>query len=96
MSSRAELFLNMVSGAIVMGYLVAGLFFLRFWRDTRDRLFLIFSLAFWLLGTQRVALALSSSPAETRTGLYLLRLFAFLLILAAIIDKNRGGERFQR
>jgi hypothetical protein len=93
MTARLELLLHLVSGAIVMGYVVAGLFFMRFWRETRDRLFLIFSLAFWLLGTQRLALALSSSDAEARTGLYLLRLFAFLLILGAIIDKNRGGEK---
>ena len=80
----------LVSGAMVMGYLVAGLFFCRFWRETRDRLFLIFSLAFWILGIQRLALALERTLIEEHTSLYLVRLFAFLLILAAIIDKNRG------
>jgi hypothetical protein len=78
-------------GAIVMGYLVVGLFFLRFWRETRDRLFLVFGVAFWLLAVQRVALALSPHLAETETRLYLIRLLAFILILGAIIDKNRGG-----
>ena len=81
---------HLVSGAIVMGYLVAGLFFLRFWRATRDRLFLIFAVAFWILGFQRMALAVDRVLIETHSSLYLIRLFAFLLILAAIVDKNRG------
>jgi Family of unknown function (DUF5985) len=80
---------QLIPGAIVMGYAVAGLYFLRFWRQTGDRLFLIFAIAFWLLGLQRLALALSAETAETHTGLYLVRLFAFLLILLAIVDKNR-------
>ena len=85
--------LHLVTGAIVMGYAVAGLFFARFWRQTHDRLFLIFAIAFWLLGVQRLALALTAEMVESQTGFYLLRLFAFLLILAAIIDKNRGESR---
>lgn len=82
--------LLLIPGAIVMGYAVAGLFFLRFWRQTRDRLFLIFAFSFWLLGAQRLALVLTDD-AESHTGLYLVRLFAFVLILVAIVDKNRGG-----
>jgi len=80
---------QLISGAILMGYAVAGLFFLRFWRETRDRLFLIFAVAFWILGLQRLALVLTRDMVETQTGLYLIRLFAFLLILGAIVDKNR-------
>ena len=83
---------HLVSGAILMGYLIAGLFFLRFWRDTRDRLFLIFAIAFVILGGQRLALVLTRDMLETDTGLYLIRLFGFLLILAAIVDKNRVGR----
>jgi hypothetical protein len=83
----------LVSGAITMGYGVTGLFFLRFWKETRDRLFLIFAVAFWLLGVQRLALAFSRNMVEDDTGLYLVRLFAFLLILAAIVDKNRSSPQ---
>lgn len=92
MSPRLFAVSQLVSGAILMGYLLAGLFFLRFWRDTRDRLFLIFAVAFVLLGAQRVALVLTREMLETQTGLYLIRLFAFLLILGAIVDKNRGSR----
>lgn len=83
-----------ISGMLVAGYAVAGLFFLRFWRRTRDRLFAWFAAAFWLLGAQRAALAaLGPAAPEATTWLYVVRLVAFLLILAAVIDKNRprGG-----
>lgn len=82
-----------VSGFLVAGYAVAGLFFLRFWRDTRDRLFGIFAAAFWLLAAQRLALALSADPNGEQVLLYGIRLLAFVLILAAIVDKNRGSGR---
>jgi len=81
-----------MSGALTMGYFVAGLYFLRFWRDTRDRLFGIFAAAFWLLAAQRAALALTVDPTGEQVLLYSVRLLAFVLILAAIIDKNRGGD----
>jgi hypothetical protein len=90
MREIADVTLQLVPGAIVMGYAVSGLFFLRFWRQTKDRLFLIFAISFWLLGAQRLALALTAQTVEDTTGLYLVRLLAFLLILLAIVDKNRG------
>jgi len=82
-----------VSGAITMGYLVAGLFFLKFWKQSRDRLFSLFALAFFILAGQRLALALTTQNSESTIFLYVVRLVAFLLILAAIIDKNRSSER---
>lgn len=76
-------------GAIAMAFWVAGLFFLRFWWDTGDRLFAIFAISFWLLGATRVALALAHHTDEEHSYLYWVRLAAFLLILLAIADKNR-------
>jgi len=78
----------MVAGAIAAGYALAGLFFLRYWRDTRDRLFLIFAAAFWVLAILRIALSYVNED-EILTYLYWGRLLAFVLILAAILDKNR-------
>jgi len=72
-----------------MGFVVASLFFLRYWRQTRDLLFLAFAAAFALLGVNQALLALSHIPIEERSWLYLLRLAAFALILAAIFYKNR-------
>jgi hypothetical protein len=78
-----------IMGALFMGLLLVGIFFLRFWRDTSDRLFLIFAVAFWLLAITRLALSLTPGASEEhRAYVYLVRLLAFVLILVAIIDKN--------
>lgn len=74
-----------ISGTLVMAYIIAGCFFLRFRRDTGDRLFSFFAVAFWLLAIQRTIVTLASPP-ET---IYLLRAAAFVLIIIAIVDKNR-------
>jgi hypothetical protein len=83
----------LVSGMIAMGYLVAGVFFLRFWRRTTDGLFLAFALAFWLMAANTILPILLGVPREEWTPFYLLRLAAFLLIAAAIVRKNLGGGR---
>lgn len=77
------------SGLITMGFLVAALFFLRFWRQTRDGLFAAFAAAFALLAVTQALLAFSHVPVEERSPLYLLRLAAFAIIIAAVIAKNR-------
>ena len=79
-----------VSGALTMGYIVVGLFFLRFWRQSRDRLFAFFALAFFILAFQRGALAFTTQTNENTLVLYLIRLLAFVIILIAILDKNRS------
>jgi hypothetical protein len=79
---------QLMSGAMVLAYVLAGVFFLRFWRTTRDRLFMIFAIAFWILAAQRLALAMTTEVFEDVTYLYVVRLIAFVLILGAIIDKN--------
>lgn len=80
---------SFLSGAITMGFLLGGLFFLRFWRETKDQLFLIFAAAFWLLGLVQAFLAMGPTAPEERSWLYGVRLLAFLLIAASIIRKNR-------
>jgi hypothetical protein len=80
---------NFLSGAITMGFLLGGLFFVRFWRETRDQLFLTFAVAFWLLAIVQALLALGPTAPEERSWLYGLRLLAFLLIAGSIIRKNR-------
>jgi hypothetical protein len=76
-------------GAIAMAWGVVAAFFVRFWRETRDRLFLIFAIAFGLLGSTRVIIAAMEDPQREHSHVYWLRLAAYLLILIAIIDKNR-------
>ncbi len=82
---------DFLSGMVAAGFLVAGLFFLRFWSRTRDPLFRSFAIAFWLLGLGQAVLALGGIPVEERSWVYLIRLAAFLLILLAIARKNRAA-----
>ncbi len=81
-----------MEGAIVLGFAAAGLFFLRFWRETRDRLFLLFGLAFFILAVNRVGLALAVLSEANHHGLYWVRFLAYSLILLAIVDKNRSRK----
>ena len=83
---------DFLGGAIAMGFTVAALFFLKFWRRTREGLFLAFSGSFLLLGITQALLTLSGVPTEERSWLYLLRLMAFLMLLAALWWQNRGGR----
>jgi hypothetical protein len=77
-------------GAIAMGCVVAGLFFLKFWHESRDRLFSYFALAFWILALAYATLSLTSSATEWRVQVFAMRLLAFCLILYGIYDKNRS------
>ena len=77
---------DFVSGMLVMGYLAVGVFFVRFQRQSRDRLFGIFAAAFFLLGVQRAAVVLLP---ELGNATYVLRALAFTMIIVGIIDKNR-------
>ena len=83
---------HFLGGAVSMGFAVAALFFLKFWRRTREGLFLAFSASFLLLGVTQALLSLTDIPLEERSRLYLLRLAAFLLILGALWWQNRGGK----
>lgn len=78
-------------GAIAMASLVAGLFFLSFWRSTKDRFFLFFATAFCIEAVNRVLLGLAELP-ETLPMFYVIRLAAYGLILFAIVDKNHSGR----
>jgi hypothetical protein len=78
-----------LSGVLAAAYLVIAGFFLKFWRQTRDRLFLYFCIAFALLAVQRTVLIDEFGLIEDRIWGYGLRLLAFLVILFGIIAKNR-------
>jgi hypothetical protein len=85
--------LDFLAGAVTFGFVLASLYFLRFWKKTRDPLFLTFGAAFFLLGLGQALLTLANVPVEERSWIYLIRLAAFALILLAILRKNRrrGG-----
>ena len=81
---------DFLSGGTMVAALTIALFFLRYWLQTRDRLFLIFAAGFLVFAASRLMLAFLSEDDEGRIFVYGLRLIAFGLILAAIVDKNRS------
>jgi hypothetical protein len=68
---------------------VAAMLFLRLWQKTRDRLFLYFAAAFAVLSIERAFLATIDPGNEFAPYVYVARLLAYGLIIAAIVDKNR-------
>jgi Family of unknown function (DUF5985) len=87
--------IEFLSGAVTLGFVVAAVFFLRFWRRTSDRLFLAFATAFFLLALNQAA-AQWLGAADERVGYaYLLRVIGFVLILAAIVAKNVSHRRLR-
>ena len=81
-----------LEGGIAVMSLFVGLFFYRFWHNTRDRLFLYFAWAFWLEGANRAILALVPQASEHEPVFYLFRLLSYLLIILAIWQKNRSRK----
>jgi uncharacterized membrane protein HdeD (DUF308 family) len=77
-------------GVIATASLTAGVFFLKFWRRTRDSLFLAFAVAFLIEGVNRIGFLFTPHLNEGSPWIYLVRLIAFLIILGAILRKNYG------
>ena len=80
---------EMVIGGIGTASFIAGIFFLRFWKASRDRFFLLFATAFWLEGAHRLVIFHWAGTDEASPFYYLIRLVAYGLIIIAIVDKNR-------
>jgi len=72
--------------------IIAGLFFLRFWKSSGDRFFLYFAMSFGIEGINRILLGLTAGLREDAPTYYLVRLVAYGLILLAILEKNRQGR----
>jgi hypothetical protein len=85
--------LEFLWGATSLACWAIGLFFLRFWRRTRDRFFGFFAAAFWLLALNWLILGIADPGDESRHWVYVLRVFAFLILIVAILDKNRPGRQ---
>ena len=80
--------IDFLAGALTLAYVVALFYFVRFWRRTSDRLFLAFAAAFGLLALNQIAVFALGVGDERYNYAYVLRVLGFILILAAIVDKN--------
>ena len=83
----------LLSGLVIMGDLVAALFFAKFWKRSGDGLFAVFAAAFLLLAVGQLLLATTDVPVEERSWIYLIRLAAFVLIIVGIVRKNRPDRQ---
>jgi hypothetical protein len=87
-----------LSGITMATFSAAALFFIKFWRASGDHFFLKFSIACVLIAVERVATLfipesfnpIRSSFEGAATWTYLIRLLAFILILNAVLIKNRS------
>jgi len=79
-------------GVIATASIAAGIFFLKFWRDTHDSFFLAFAASFIIEGLNRSAVLLEDKPSEGSPWTYFVRLLSFLLILTAILRKNYSSK----
>ena len=84
---------NFLIGIIAAMSLVIALFFLRFWRTTRDRFFLFFALSFLIEAINRALMVSVAGWLENSPSFYMIRLLAYLLIIVSILDKNRKKVR---
>ena len=86
---KIKLLQAFASGALMLGFVVLGLFFSAFWKRTADRLFGFFAVAFFLLAFERFVLVMVSPDHESHYMVYLVRLAAFTTLALAIWDRNR-------
>jgi uncharacterized membrane protein HdeD (DUF308 family) len=77
-------------GVLATMFVIAAVYFLRFWVDTRDFFFLAFAASFAVEGLSRLFVLFQPKPNESSPWIYEVRLLASLLILAAILKKNYG------
>lgn len=89
--------IDFISGIAAAAFAGSGLFFLKFWKSSGDPFYFKFCFACWLIALERIVLlslrdaqsSIRSPVIEAHSWVYIIRLLAFVLILLAILDKNR-------
>ena len=92
---------DFLSGVSMAAFAASGVFFLKFWRASRDRFYLLFCIACWFLSLERLAILwatgllepLPTDATEMSVWVYMFRLSAFVCILVAVVHKNRVGGK---
>lgn len=84
-------YVPLIQGALAAFSVVVMMFFARMWRRANERFYLFFAIAFAVLSVHWCVLA--GHAGEHTTWPYVTRLAAFLVIILAIVDKNRRAAR---
>jgi hypothetical protein len=79
---------GILAGAVATASLAVALFFLKFWRRTRDTFFLLFAAAFAIDAIARFALGMVQISNSAEPMYLVPRLVMFGLIAMAIIKRN--------
>lgn len=82
-----------LSGVFFMGLATSSLIFFRCWKETNDKLFRYFALAFMLMALERIPLAIFLYMKEPTSWVYLFRLAGFLVLLKGIVEKNAESKK---
>jgi hypothetical protein len=93
--------ISFLSGIYMISFAASSLFFLKFYKSTGERLFKYFSFACFMLAVERIALFFIENPfpsiptpvSESESWVYFFRLIGFLVIVYAIVEKNRRSQK---
>jgi hypothetical protein len=80
-------------GAVIMGDVIAALFFVRYWKMTGDRFFLFFAASFVAIAVSRVVVDEGLPPVGYEPWRYMIRILSYLFIIAGILYKNTTVKR---
>ena len=83
---------HVLLGAVIMGDVVAALFFVRYWKMTRDRFFLFFAASFLAVAVSRLVVDEGIPPLGHEALGYTIRIMSYLFIIGGILYKNRGAH----
>jgi hypothetical protein len=84
---------DILLGAVIMGDVIAAVFFVRYWRLTGDRFFLFFSASFIAIAVSRVVVDENLPPVGYEPFGYIIRILSYVFIIAGIMYKNIGAKR---
>jgi hypothetical protein len=84
---------DILLGAVIMGDVIAAVFFVRYWRLTNDRFFLFFSASFIAIAVSRVVVDENLPPVGYEPFGYMIRILSYVFIIAGIMYKNIGAKR---
>jgi hypothetical protein len=83
---------DILLGAVIMGDVIAAVFFVRYWKLTGDRFFLFFSASFIAIAVSRVVVDENLPPVGYEPFGYMIRILSYLFIIAGIMYKNIGAK----